>query len=87
MIPLHANSQRPSAQSREDLITSRMNLSIFSGFRIQDLVSQIDSFYFHSANIKNPVLEAYRYVSRKIKGASTDELSGMASDLRCAYNK
>jgi hypothetical protein len=52
-----------------------------------EIAKQVDSFYSDSANVRVPVVEAYRYIHRKVKGASPEELARIAADLRRTYNK
>jgi len=55
--------------------------------KMSEIAEQIDSFFKDSANRKIPVIEAYRYVSKRVKGASTKELDNLAASLRKKYNQ
>jgi hypothetical protein len=57
------------------------------GFRLSEMAEQIDIFYKDSANRQIPVIEAYRYISRRIKGATPRELDNLAANLRKKYNQ
>lgn len=60
---------------------------MISGFRFSDLVEQIDTFYSDSANLRIPVIEAYRYILARLKGVSPEELGRRAAKLRKQYNQ
>lgn len=57
------------------------------GFRMSDLVKQIDNFYSDSANLRIPIIEVYVYTIRKLKGDSAKELADFEALLRRTYNK
>jgi hypothetical protein len=54
-------------------------------FRLSEIAEQIDMFFKDSANRQIPVIEAYRYVAKRIKGSSPRELDELASTLRKNY--
>lgn len=56
-------------------------------FKLSEIAEQIDLFYKDSANRQIPIIEAYRYISRRIKGATPRELDNLASALRKKYNQ
>jgi len=57
------------------------------GFRFSDIVEEIDRFYEQASNRRIPVVDAYRYVLKKFKGASPKELASAQSALRKKYNR
>lgn len=57
------------------------------GFRMSDIVSEVDLFYSQRANIRVTVVAAYSYVIKKMKGATVKELDEYAASLRKKYNK
>jgi hypothetical protein len=61
------------------------NLTI-KGFRMSDIVSQIDTFYSDSANVRVPITDGYQYPLIKMKGESAVELEKYAEQLRKTYN-
>lgn len=58
-----------------------------TGFLFSELAKQIDIFYSDSANLRIPVLEAYIYTKRKLRGDSPKELADFEALLRRTYNK
>lgn len=60
---------------------------MIKGFRFSDIVEEIDRFYDQASNRRIPVVDAYRYVLKKFKGASPEELASAQSALRKKYNK
>ena len=62
------------------------NLTV-TGFEFGDIAAQVDTFYSDSANIRIPVIEAYKYVMARLKGASTSELERSVTTLRQTYNQ
>jgi hypothetical protein len=57
------------------------------GFRQSDIAKQMDSFYSDSANVRIPVLEAYRYSLLKMKGKKASDLEEVLVGLRQTYNQ
>lgn len=57
------------------------------GFKFSEVAEGIDMFYKDSANRQVPVIEAYRYISKRIKGASPRELDNLAANLRKKYTQ
>lgn len=57
------------------------------GFRFSDIVEEIDHFYEQASNRRIPVVDAYRYVLKKFKGAPPEELAAAQSALRNKYNR
>jgi len=86
LVPLQMQTEKRIDKSINDAHASSAYLTI-SGFRFGDLVSQVDSFYSDTANLKIPVIEAYRYVIKKMKGATSEELATSAANLRRIYNQ
>jgi len=58
-----------------------------SGFRFSNLVSEVDHFYEEGSNIRIPIVFAYAYVVKKIKGDSPRNLDDYASALRRTWNR
>jgi hypothetical protein len=75
-----------SVTSIDDGVSALGQITI-RGFRAYDLVQQIDAFYADSANIRIPIIEAYRYGLRKLKGATPKELGEYEAKLRKRYNQ
>jgi len=74
---------------REDqvLILDRTANSLtIKGFRMSDIVSQIDAFYRDSANVRVPIADAYQYAMRKMKGEGASALEKYTEQLRKSYN-
>jgi hypothetical protein len=69
-----------------DLQRAFDNLTI-SGFKYSDITAQVDTFYSDSANLRIPVIEAYKHVVARMKGASTSELERSVTALRQTYNQ
>jgi hypothetical protein len=57
------------------------------GFKMSDIVEEIDRFYEQASNRRIPVVDAYRYILKKFKGASPEELAAAQSALRKKYNR
>ncbi len=62
-------------------------LELPTGFKMSDFVKQIDNFYSDSANLRIPIIEAYVYINRRLKGDSPKELADFEALLRRTYNK
>ncbi len=86
MLPLQMQAEKRADKSIRDAQASGSSLMI-AGFRQSDFVSQVDSFYADTANIRVPVIEVYRYVVQKMKGATPEELVNSAATLRRIYNQ
>lgn len=56
-----------------------------SGVRFLDLVKQIDNFYQQANNTPIPVIEAYRYTVKKLKGVAKEDLEKQMARLRKTY--
>jgi hypothetical protein len=76
---LDKNTTRPTL-----IALKRLNSA---GFQVSDIVSEIDTLYEQPSNIRIPVVEAYRHVLKKFRGASPDELAKNEAKLREKYNK
>ena len=57
------------------------------GFKMSDIMEEINRLYQEASNRKIPIVDAYRYVLKKFKGASSEELAATQSALRKRYNK
>jgi hypothetical protein len=60
---------------------------MIKGFKFSDIMEEIDRFYEQASNRRIPVVDAYRYVLKKFKGASPEELAAAQSALRKKYNR
>lgn len=60
---------------------------MIKGFRFSDITEEIDRFYEQASNRRIPVVDAYRYVLKKFKGSSPEELATVQTALRKKYNK
>lgn len=60
---------------------------LIGGFKLSDLVSQIDVFYQDSSNLRIPVADAYKFSMKKMHGAKSWELEDFTASLRQTYNK
>lgn len=58
-----------------------------SGFKFSDIMEEVNRFYEQASNRRIPVVDAYRYVLKKFRGASPEELASTQSALRKQYNK
>lgn len=56
-------------------------------FRFSDIAKQIDAFYSDTANVRIPIIDAYRYALEKMKGATSAKLDQLLVELRRTYNK
>ena len=65
----------------------RLTTNTIKGFRSSDIAEEIDRFYDQASNRRIPVVDAYRYVLKKFKGAPPKELESAQSALRKKYNK
>jgi hypothetical protein len=63
-----------------------MDAITISGFRFSDIAKQIDLFYSDSANIRIPIVEAYKYALLKMKGSTDTDHDKLLADLRRKYN-
>lgn len=78
-------TEKRSRQSIADVLQSQYYYT--GSFRMSELAGQVDSFYADTANLRIPVVEVYRYVYQRIKGAMPEELASIAAELRRTYNK
>ena len=62
------------------------NKLVITGSRFADLSGQIDIVYSDSSNIRIPIIEAYRHILKKLRGAKPEELASDLSMLRKKYN-
>lgn len=60
---------------------------LVTGFRMSDIVDQVDVFYSDSSNLRIPMADAYKYSMKKMHGAKEPELQDYTSELRAIYNK
>jgi hypothetical protein len=64
-----------------------MERLMIKGFRFSDIMEEVDRFYDQASNRRIPVVDVYRYVLKKFKGASPEELDLVQSVLRKQYNR
>ena len=64
-----------------------LNRLTIKGFRFSDIMEEVNRFYEQASNRRIPVVDAYRYVLKKFRGASPEELASTQSALRKQYNK
>ena len=76
---------KEKAEILNSLDKSGDKLSI-KGFRYSDLVQQVDMVYADSSNLRIPIVEAYRYILKKLRGASPETLANEIAKLRKSYN-
>ncbi len=69
------------------LIEKEFNGELIHGFRVSDVVRQINGFYEDTSNLRIPVVDAYKYTIKKMHGAKQQELEDFAADLRQRYNR
>lgn len=86
LLVLQMLNDKRTDKSIQDAIDSALVLTI-SGFKFSDLVLQVDSFYTDTANLRIPVLEVYRHILQKMKGAEPAELAKHEATLRRLYNQ
>ncbi len=77
-----SQSERESVHS----LIPAVNRITISGYRYSDIVEEVDKFYEQASNRRVPVMETYRYVASKFRGASPSELESLQSSLRKKYN-
>ena len=58
-----------------------------SGVRFLDLVTQIDNFYQQENDTPIPVIEAYRYTVKKLKGVPKEDLEKQMARLKKIYGE
>ena len=80
-------TEKRSRQSIADLLQSQYYYTDTGSFLMSELAGQVDSFYADTANVRVPVVEVYRYVYQKVKGAMPEELARSAAELRRTDNK
>jgi hypothetical protein len=54
---------------------------------ISEIAEQIDMFYEDSGNRRIPLIEAYCYVVKRIKGSTRQELDSLVANLGKKYNQ
>ena len=86
MLLLRESYPKLSAPDRVVLEAEIKELTI-SGFRMSDVVQQIDDLYADSSNIRIPMADAYEYAMKKMHGANPRELGDYAAKLRATYNQ
>jgi hypothetical protein len=86
MLLLRESYPRLSASDRSTLETAIDRLTI-SGFRMSDIVEQIDDFYSDSSNARIPISDAYEYAMKKMHGSNQRELGDYVARLRATYNQ
>jgi len=85
LIDEMADSERGKDTARE-AFTALGRLTV-KGFRFSDIMKEIDAFYEQSSNARVPVVDAYRHVLKKFKGASPETLATNEAALRKRYNQ
>ena len=76
-----------SSSSQQRALTEAQVASLtVSGFHMSDIVQQIDRFYGDSSNLRIPVVDAYTYSMKKIRGAKQQDLENYEAKLRQTYN-
>ena len=78
------NKEKPEVLTSHDKVVEILTVQ---GFRFSDLVQQVDMVYKDTSNLRVPIIEAYRYILRKLKGASPEILGKEIASLRKRYNK
>jgi hypothetical protein len=88
MLQLQESWTRFKSDSPSKKIAEETSVSLMiRGFRFYDLVQQIDDFYSDTSNIRIPIVEAYKYTLRKLRGTSKQELENYTAKLRQKYNQ
>jgi hypothetical protein len=86
LVIVQMEAEGRSPKSIDDAIGS-VGVLMVGGFKFSDLVDQVDVFYRDSLNARIPILEAYRHVIQKAKGAAPNKLADHAANLRRMYNQ
>ena len=68
-------------------VDKQLHELMIKGFRMSDVVEQVDAFYSDSSNLRIPIVDAYQYAMKKMHGAKQRELEDYAAELRRTYNK
>lgn len=84
---LRQSWERTNLDSEKQLLEREAGQLTVTGFRFSDLVQQIDDFYQDSSNVRIPIVDAYIYTLRKLKGAKKQDLDDYAAELRAKYNQ
>ncbi len=84
---LRQSWEKTNVDAEKRLLEKEADQLTVRGFRFYDLVQQIDDFYQDSSNVRIPVVDAYIYTLRKLKGAKKQELENYAAELRAKYNQ
>jgi len=75
-------------QDNSDAAASRAFDSFFiPGFHFSDVAKQVDLFYSDSANVRIPIIEAYKYSVLKMRGGKNFDLEQVIVRLRQTYNR
>ncbi len=83
---LRQNVENAREDSNEKSLGIKVKELTIGGFRFSDLAEQIDDFYADSSNVKIPVVDAYTYTLRKLRGAKRQDLEDLIAALRARYN-
>jgi len=71
MLLLRESSGGSSATTRNEIVQAKAeDFMGVAGFRFSDLVQQVDDFYRDSSDIRIPVVDAYKFTVKKLKGSS-----------------
>jgi hypothetical protein len=87
LLFLTVSEAKNSANAQQAVIESILSLETTGDFKLSDKVEQIDMFYKDSANRYIPIIEAYRYMVKRMNGTAQRELDNLAASLRKKYNK
>ncbi len=79
--------EKTNLDAEKRLLEKEADQLTVKGFRFYDLVQQVDDFYRDSSNVRIPVVDAYIYTLRKLKGAKKQDLEDYAAELRSKYNQ
>ncbi len=77
----------PNEKANAHAAVPALKRLMIKGFKFGDIADEIDRFYEQASNRRIPVVDAYRYVLKKFKGASPEELEAVQSALRKKYNR
>jgi hypothetical protein len=87
LLFLTVSEAKNSANAQQAVIDSILSLETTGDFKLSEKVEQIDMFYKDSANRRIPIIEAYRYMVKRMNGNTQQELDNLAASLRKKYNQ
>jgi hypothetical protein len=79
---LSSKTQVPTFVALIDSVHDSFN----SKANYDEIEKQLNSFYQDSANARIPIIKAYQYCLKRIKGAPATELDGFLNGIRRAVN-